>query len=192
MNIRRIALCLVWLGVFIAVRAQSAPAERLKVTRDNFVSLTWSVRSNADSTRTVDYFLDKNAISLLPVPIAGGFGGGFPPYTPPVVKPLSTNQFESLLRALQLADVPALAGATQPQNARETLVLTLSDANDADQSFAIASAGENSPAAYRQLSDYLVGFVRGKALAENAPAAPADAAPASAAPAAPAPAEPPK
>ena len=174
MNIKRFVLCLALLCVFVAGRAEAAPA-KLEVTRDNFVSLEWRVVSRVDENRTLDYSIDKNSISLLPPQILGGFGGGFPPYSPPTVRPLSTNQFEALVRALQLADVPAMAGNdTKQQKPHETLNLTLSDADNADQNFVIVSSDNNAPTNYGKLSDYLTHLIRDKGLAEYVPAAPTE------------------
>ena len=175
MNLKRLFYCCVALCIFAVGRAQAAP-KKLQVTRDNFVSLSWSVPSRADENRTLDYLVDRDSIALLPPRISGGFGGGFPPYNPPDVRPLSANQFEALVRALRLADVPALArqnaAALKPQ---ETLTLVLSDENNADQTFALAFSAENRPAAYAKLRDFLAEFVLGKGLTEAAPTTPATA-----------------
>ena len=176
MNFKRFVLCLALLCIFVVGSAQAAP-DKPKLTRDNFVSLEWRVPSRADENRTLDYLIDKNSISLLPTQVAGGFGGfggGFPPYSPPDVRPLSTNQFEALVRALQLADVLAIASENaEIHRPREILILTLSDTNNADQTFAVSFSDDKKPDAYRKLSDYLAELVRGKGWAADAPATPA-------------------
>ena len=172
MNFKRVVLCFAVAFVCVVGRAQAAP-DAPQLTRDNFVSLRWSLSSRADENRTFEYRFDKDSISLLPVPIGGGFGGfggGFPPYNPPDVRPLSTNQFDALLKELRLADVPALArDNAKTLKPQETLTLTLSDENNADQTFAVAYSDEKRPAAYRKLSDYLTSFARDKGLAVTEP-----------------------
>ena len=183
MNFKRFMFCLALACIFAVGNAQAAP-DKLKVTRDNFVSLEWRTPAPADETRTLDYLIDKNSIALLSPQIGGGyggFGGGFTPYFPPEVRPLSTNQFEALVRALQLADVPAMARETaqSPKSSppQQTLVLTLSGENNADQSFVVVTSGEKKSATCRKLSDDLAALVRGKCLAQAEPKAPATSQP---------------
>ena len=176
MNFRRLALCLAVTFVCVAGRAQAAP-DAPQVTRDNFVSLNWRVSARADENRTFEYRFDKDSISLLPIQIGGGyggFGGTVPPYSPPDVRPLSTNQFEALIRALQVADVPNIASNNAvPPKLKESLTLILSDENNADKTYVLAYSEGKRSAAYRKLSDYLAQFVRGKGLAQFEPTAPA-------------------
>ena len=174
MGLKNFALCLALLCVFCVGRAQAAP-DKLRVTSDNFVALNWHIASRVNENQTLDYCADKNSIARLPTQFgggygAGGFGGGFPPYSPPISRPLSTNQFEALVRALQLADVPAMADDTgKSQKNQLTLTLTLSDENNADQTFFVVISAEDADADAHRLSDYLAALVLDKGLAESVP-----------------------
>jgi len=176
------ALCAALPLFSIAACAKEKP---LQVSKENFVSLNWSRSQTLHGgdfggkpvlySQIETYTFENQSIQHN---ASGGFGGGgggvgggvggvFPPYPQPsfsVVVPMSQNQWGDLLARLKKLDLPSIAGDYELKFSRrnETLVLTMSDENNVDQTFVISTAGNRAPASYAKFSAYLATLIARK------------------------------
>lgn len=174
------------------VLANAAPsrAKVPLVTRDNFISLSMNTSGGIANIRT-GLTVQNNGISRFSGPAAtsgagfpgggGGFGQGAEvPSSQPGIPPgygsgfgyhvprsfgsvlLSNNQLDLLLRAINSARLPALAGKYEQKNLadgiNETVTLTISDEANRDRTFTIQNYGDQAPRAYYAFTSRLRAF----------------------------------
>ncbi len=138
------------------VTAKKAP----RVTRDNFVSLSWQ-QSGGFAGLMTSLNLESNVLSYSAGRQSSGGGSGNAPNTAPLpqTRGVSNRQLDSLIAKLNQYRIPALVGNYRQPNLadgfNESLVLTISDNNDHDQQFAIQNYGNAAPRAY---FDFMTSF----------------------------------
>lgn len=139
------------------------------VTRDNFVSLSLLTYGTGPTQETVE--VQSNGIKVFHTGrVSRGFGGGGfgdnhnpSSYVPPTI-PLSNNQLNTLLRAVNEANLKALSGKYEQKSLRdgtwEVVTLTISDEQNRDLIFSIENHGDTAPHSFYTLAARLRDFIK--------------------------------
>ncbi|BCM88851.1 hypothetical protein IAD21_00693 [Abditibacteriota bacterium] len=131
------------------VATKTAP----RVTRDNFVSLSWQQTGGFAGIQT-SLQLQSNVLSYSTNrPTVGGGSGNSIDRTPlPDTRGVSNHQLDALIEKMNQVHLPALVGNYRQPNLadgfNEVLVLTISDKDDRDQHFVIQNYGDKAPRGY--------------------------------------------
>ena len=160
---RFFCLALVCAALMTTARADTKTP---RVTRDNFVSLEFFSRAQAQQP-AYSLRLDNGGLRVKtePIFVSGGYGGsgfGIPHQAPfndwSAPAPLSNAQFQAALKTIDGAQLPKNVGVTRGKSPFrefvETLTLTLSDSNNRDQKFALQSFGDGAPRALGQVKEF--------------------------------------
>lgn len=161
-----LVLCGAVLLTSVASHAKDKP---LEVSKDNFVSLSWS-RSGGFAGISERYTIQNHEVirNTQERRFGGqtGSSASFAPSSLPQVVPLSENQWNELLAQLKKAQVPAIAGTYKQEQLadgfNETLQLTLSDSENRDQTFTVSNYGDRAPASYSRFTAYLTPLLERK------------------------------
>jgi hypothetical protein len=156
---KRLSLVMALLGAFLVLQIPMCAAPQTPiVTRDNFVSLRYESSGGYANLKS-GIALQGNLLLLEEFPGSGGTGLASGkervPFRPTTW--LSNNQLDEIIRSINQARLPAMAGKYHQANladgVSETLVLVISDDRNEDQSFVIENYGNTAPPEFYRLAE---------------------------------------